>query len=91
MIPRQESALDRALDRKLRILLSRRNELPTGNLRAVTSRRDEDTDLENLHEILGLTFRPGDAGAAGNVVTLFLTVQCANVIENKGGLRKTLP
>ena len=64
MIPRQESAFDRALDRKLRILLSRRNELPTGNLSAIVSHRDDDTDLENLHEILGIDIPSGDAGAA---------------------------
>ena len=64
MIPRQERAFDRALDRKLRILLSRRNELPAGNLRTIVSRRDDDTDLENLHEILGIDIPSGDTGTA---------------------------
>jgi hypothetical protein len=64
MIPRQESPFDRALDRKLRILLSRRNEFPAGNLTAIVSRRDDDTDLENLHEIPGIDIPSGDAEAA---------------------------
>jgi len=64
MIPRRESPFDRALDRKLRILLSRRNELPTGNRRAIASHRDDDTDLENLHEILGIDIPSGDTGAS---------------------------
>jgi len=64
VIPRQESPFDRALDWKLRILLSRRNELPGGNLTATASHRDDDTDLENLHEILGIDIPSGDAEAA---------------------------
>jgi len=64
VIPRQESAFDRPLDRKLRILLSRRNELPGGNLTAIASHRDDDTDLENLHEILGIDIPSGDTGAS---------------------------
>jgi hypothetical protein len=64
MIPRQEGAFDRALDRKLGIVLSRRNELPTGNPRAIVSHRDDDTDLKNLHEILGIDIPSGHAGAA---------------------------
>jgi len=60
MIPRRESPFDR----KLRILLSRRNELPTGNRRAIASHRDDDTDLENLHEILGIDIPSGDNGAS---------------------------
>jgi hypothetical protein len=64
MIPRQERAFDRALDRKLRILLSRRNELPAWNLTAIVSRRDSDTNLKNFHEILGIDISSGDAGTA---------------------------
>ncbi len=63
MIPRQESPFDRALDRKLRILLGRRNELPTGSLAAIVSHRDDDADLENLYEILGIDIPSRDAGA----------------------------
>jgi hypothetical protein len=63
MIPRRESAFERALGRKPGILLGRRNELPTGNLRAIASHRDDDTDFENLHEILGIDIPSGDAGA----------------------------
>ena len=64
MIPRQESAFDRPLDRKLRILLSRRNELPAWNLTAIVSRRDSDTNLENFHEILGIDIPSVDTGTA---------------------------
>lgn len=64
MIPRQESAFDRALDRKLRILLSRRNKFAAGNLTAIVSHRDDDADLENLHEIPSIDIPSGDAGAA---------------------------
>jgi hypothetical protein len=64
VIPRQESAFDRPLDRKLRILLSRRNELPAGNLRPIVSRRDSDTNLENFHEILGIDIPSVDTGTA---------------------------
>ena len=65
MIPRRESPFDRALDRKLRVLLSRRNELPTGNRRAIVFLRDDDTDLENLREILGIDIPSEDTGATG--------------------------
>jgi hypothetical protein len=54
MIPRQESAFDRALDLKLRIILSRRNGFPTNNLAAIVSHWDDDTNLQNFHEILGI-------------------------------------
>jgi hypothetical protein len=64
MIPRQESAFDRALDRKSRILLSRRNEPPNGNLRAIASHRDDDMDSENLHEIPGIDILSRHARAA---------------------------
>jgi hypothetical protein len=64
MIPRQERAFDRALDRKLRILLSRRNELPARNLRPIVSRRDSDTNLENFHEILGIDIPSAGTGTA---------------------------
>jgi hypothetical protein len=65
MVSCQESAFDRVFDRKLSILLSRRNELPTGNFRAIVFLRDDDTDLENLHEILGIDIPSGDTGGAG--------------------------
>jgi hypothetical protein len=64
IIPRQESAFDRALDRKLRILLSRRNKFPAGNLTAIVSHRDDVTNLENLYEILGIDMLSVGAGAA---------------------------
>jgi hypothetical protein len=63
-VTRQESPFDRALDRNLGIVLSRRNELSTDNLTAIVSHRDDDTDLANLQEILGIDIPSGDAGAA---------------------------
>jgi hypothetical protein len=64
MIPRQERAFDRALDLKLRIVLSRRNGFPTNNLAAIVSHWDDDTNLQNFHEILGIDISSGDAGTA---------------------------
>jgi hypothetical protein len=64
MIPRPESPFDRALNRKVRILLSRRNDFPAGNLTAVVSRRDDDADLENLHPIPAIDIPSGDARVA---------------------------
>jgi len=64
MIPRQERAFDRALDRKLRILLSRRNGFPTNNLAAIVSHWDSDTNLENFHETLGIDIPSAGTGTA---------------------------
>jgi len=84
MMPHRESPFDRALDRNLRILLSRRTKLPNPNLRPIASCRDHDTDLENLHEILGMDTPSGDAGAAEAYELQKMNDQHGNVIENKG-------
>jgi hypothetical protein len=63
MISRPERPFDRALERKLRISLSRRNGLHTGNLRTIAFHRDDDTDLENLREIPGIDIPSERTGA----------------------------
>jgi hypothetical protein len=54
MMLRQEAALDRSIDRKVRILLAMRKEFPTGDLPALPEDLGDDAEMESINRILGM-------------------------------------
>ena len=54
MMLRQEAALDRSIDRKVRILLAMRKEFPTGDLPALPEDLGDDAEMERINNILGM-------------------------------------
>jgi len=54
MMLRQEAALDRSIDRKVRILLAMRREFPTGDLPALPEDPGDDAEMERINKILGM-------------------------------------
>ncbi len=54
MMLRQEAALDRSIDRKVRILLAMRKEFPTGDLPALPEDLGNDAEMERINKILGM-------------------------------------
>jgi hypothetical protein len=82
MMLRQEAALDRSIDRKVRILLRLRKEFidhpmaPTG--------QDDGARMENIEKVLGSDITSENSQSVGAVEDLKLNEQRGNVIENKG-------
>jgi hypothetical protein len=64
MLLRQEAALDRSIDRKVRILLALRKEFPIGDFPALPADQGDDAEMENINKILGMGI-PSEAPAAG--------------------------
>jgi hypothetical protein len=58
MMLRQEAALDRSIDRKVRILLAMRKEFPTGDLPALPEDLGDDAEMERINRILGMGIPP---------------------------------
>jgi hypothetical protein len=65
MMLRQEAALDRSVDRKVRILLALRKEFPDSNLPAVPTEQGDDADMENINKILGIGIPSGAPATQG--------------------------
>jgi hypothetical protein len=82
MMLRQEAALDRSIDRKVRILLRLRKEstsppvAPTG--------QDDGAGLENVEEVLDSDNASANSQGVETVENLKMKERCGNVIENKG-------
>jgi hypothetical protein len=53
MILRQEAALDRSIDRKVRILMRLRKEAASGNVPAIADNQHDDAETENVSQMLG--------------------------------------
>src|SRR5208337_1709023 len=86
MMLRQEAALDRSIDRKVRILLRLRKE--SANLPSAPPGQDDGTKTENIEEvprndISSRIFQSAEMEGAK------MNEQCGNVYENKGPLWKT--
>jgi hypothetical protein len=87
MLLRQESALDRSIDRKVRIILTMRQEharQSRGGSRTAPTREPDDRAAEELSKLVGLDARtesPADENAGE---TSKSPEQSENVIENKG-------
>jgi hypothetical protein len=88
-LARQQAALDRPIDRKVRILLALQKELTGLRLAAPPSVTRYEREMEKIEKLLGIKAPswPGiDQGAAG---TTRMEEQSRNVYENKGPLWKT--
>jgi len=86
MMLRQEAALDRSIDRKVRILWRLRKEF--SNLPTAPAGQDDGARMENMEEVFVgdiVSETPQSVEAVGE---LKMNDRCGNVIENKGsGLR----
>jgi hypothetical protein len=82
MMLRQEAALDRSIDRKVRILLRLRKELT--NLPVAPTGQDDGPRVGNMEEIVDSDSSPDNSQSVGTVGDLKLSERCGNVAENKG-------
>jgi hypothetical protein len=82
MMLRQEAALDRSIDRKVRILLRLRKE--SANLPTAPPDQDDGPAVGNMEEIVNSDMLSDNSQSVGAVEDLKLNEQHGNVIENKG-------
>jgi hypothetical protein len=82
MMLRQEAALDRSIDRKVRILLRLRKE--STNLPTAPANQDEGAKMGNMEEVVDSDISSEDSQGAELVERLKMTERCGNVYENKG-------
>jgi len=82
MMLRQEAALDRSIDRKVRILLRLRKELT--NPPIAPAGQVDGPRVGNLEEIVNSDIASDNSQSVGMVEDLKLNARCGNVIENKG-------
>ena len=82
MMLRQEAALDRSIDRKVRILLRLRKE--STNLPIAPAGQDDGARMGNMEELLGSDILPENSQGAETVENSKMKERCGNVIENKG-------
>jgi hypothetical protein len=82
MMLRQEAALDRSIDRKVRILLRLRKDLT--NLPITPPDQDDGGRMENIGEVLENDITPENSQGVETVEELKMNERCGNVIENKG-------
>jgi hypothetical protein len=82
MMLRQEAALDRSIDRKVRILLRLRKEFT--NPQIAPPGQDDGARMENMEEALGRDIMSDNSENVETVENLKLRERCGNVIENKG-------
>ncbi len=87
MLLRQEAALDRSIDRKVRIILTMRQEharLCRGGSRTAPRREPEDGAAEELSKVVGLDARTESPAEENGGETSKSPEQSENVSENKG-------
>jgi hypothetical protein len=82
MMLRQEAALDRSIDRKVRILLRLRKE--STNLPVAALGQDDHARMGNIEEPLDSNISPDDSQIVEALEDLKMTERCGNVVENKG-------
>jgi hypothetical protein len=82
MMLRQEAALDRSIDRKVRILLRLRKEF--ANPPTAPPDQDDGPAVGNMEEVVGSDMSSDNSQSVGMVEDLKLNERCGNVIENKG-------
>ncbi len=87
MMLRQEAALDRSIDRKVRILLRLRKD--AADRPVAPAGQDDGARMENIEEMVESDISAGNSQSVGTVEELKLNEQCGNVYENKGPLWKT--
>ncbi len=87
MLLRQEAALDRSIDRKVRIILTMRQEharLCRGGSRTAPAGEPEDRAAEELSKVVGLDAADRKSGRGKRRRNPKSPEQSENVIENKG-------
>ena len=87
MLLRQEAALDRSIDRKVRIILTMRQEharLCRGGSRTAPAGEPEDRAAEELSKVVGLDAQTESPAEENAGETSKSPEQSENVIENKG-------
>jgi hypothetical protein len=82
MMLRQEGALDRSIDRKVRILLRLRKEFT--NLPIAPPGQDDGARMENIEEVLDSDISSQKPQSMATVENLKMKERSGNVIENKG-------
>jgi hypothetical protein len=87
MMLRQEAALDRSIDRKVRILLRLRKELT--NPPVAPAGQDEGTKMGDTEDVLDSDIMPANSQGVEAVQDIKMRDRCGNVYENKGPLWKT--
>ena len=87
MLLRQEGALDRSIDRKVRILLRLRKE--SADLPVAPTGRDDNGRTENVEEALDSDIVSETSESVEAMENSKINELCGNVIENKGPLWKT--
>ncbi|MGB7591229.1 MAG: hypothetical protein WBO19_08315, partial [Terriglobia bacterium] len=87
MMLRQEAALDRSIDRKVRILLRLRKD--AADRPVAPASQDDGARMENTEEMVASDISAGNSQSVGTVEELKLNEQCGNIYENKGPLWKT--
>ncbi len=91
MLLRQEAALDRSIDRKVRIILTMRQEharLCRGGSPTAPTREADDRTAEELSKVVGLDAGTESPEEENPPETLKSPEQSENVIENKGSAAK---
>jgi hypothetical protein len=90
MMLRQEAALDRSIDRKVRILMRLRKE--SASLPSAPAGQDDDgTKMESVEEVLDRDISSRIFPSAERMEASKMNDRCGNVHENKGLLWKTAP
>ena len=87
MMLRQEGALDRSIDRKVRILMRLRKELT--KLPIPPPGQDDCPGMENKDKVLRSDISPEDLQQVEVVGELKMKKRCGNIIENKAPLSKS--
>jgi hypothetical protein len=82
MMLRQEAALDRSIDRKVRILLALRRECPAGNLPSMAPDGENDTNIANVDKVLATDIPSECLEAVGTMESVKTKERSLNVIEN---------
>jgi hypothetical protein len=82
MMLRQEAALDRSIDRKVRILLRLRKE--STNFPVAPAGEDDGAGMENIEEVLDGDISSRIFKGAEAMEGLKMKDRCGNAIENKG-------
>ena len=84
MMLRQEGALDRSIDRRVRILMRLRKELTNPPL--VPPGQDESARMESIEDILASDISSDGSHGVEAVEDLKMSDRCGNVYQNKGPL-----
>jgi hypothetical protein len=82
MMLRQEAALDRSIDRKVRILLRLRKE--STNLPTAPAGQDDSARMDNVEETIGSDIAPENSQGGETVENLKMKERSGNLSENKG-------